>query len=131
MPRESSRAPSPPCFRCTTLAQLLPADRASGSQYTSRSCRGTARASQKSENHRLRDIYATESWAESRTDISDWIFGLFEKAARGDAAMDASWPRVDRIEEAKAKLPRLRRLLESWLEKQRRTPIYTGNAAEE
>ena len=93
--------------------------------------RGTARASQKSENHHLRDIYATESWAESRTDISDWIFGLFEKAARGDAAMDASWPRVDRIEEAEAKLPRLRRLLESWLEKQRRTPSYTGNATEE
>ena len=56
---------------------------------------------------------------------------MFEKAARGDADMDASWPRVDRIEEAEAKLPRLRRLLESWLEKQRRTPIYTGNAAEE
>ena len=49
---------------------------------------------------------------------------MFEAGARGDAALDANFPNSDRIEAAKAKLARVVKLLENWLENQRLTPVY-------
>ena len=67
---------------------------------------------------------ATAAWVTSLDQTEEWIFNLFEAGARGDAALDANFPGSDRIEAAKAKLARVVKLLENWLENQRLTPVY-------
>lgn len=88
--------------------------------------RGSTRASQASEHQRLREIYSTQTWRDTRVGVEDWIFERFEKAAAGDAAMDRSWPVSDRIADAETMLPRHRQLTRTWCDKQRLTPRYTG-----
>ena len=100
------------------LSKMLDAAALSGRQ------RGSSRASQNAEHVRLRGIYATATWVPSLDQTEEWIFNLFEAGARGDAALDANFPGSDRIEAAKAKLARVVKLLENWLENQRLTPVY-------
>jgi hypothetical protein len=85
---------------------------------------GAARATQPTEHQRLREIYTTESWADTNAVVDGWIFGLFKKALDGDAEMDASWPEEDRISIGRAHLRRARTSLRSWLASCERAPEY-------
>jgi hypothetical protein len=91
--------------------------------------RGEARATQGTENERLRGIYATDSWAETNDVVEEWIFGLFEKALSGNAELDKSWPDEDRISFGYEHLHRARTALRSWLASKEPPPVYYDEPA--
>ena len=90
--------------------------------------RGTERKVDDTEHHKLRGIYATNTWAETNDKISSWILGAFKKAIDADerdlSQLDGSFPRHDRLKEAAEKMDQYIAELEAWLESCRRV-VYT------
>jgi len=67
------------------------------------------RSAAKSEDEKLRELYATTSWQKTNLKIDDWIFDRFFCAINGDADRDARWPRDPaghQLEQARKNLPK-------------------------